>query len=54
MKNTRITTLRTLIIEGMKQSSSKLIERKILLKQKIAISNQGEIKLISPKRIKPE
>lgn len=51
MENPKISTLKASILEGMKKSSAKLIEQKILLKQKVAISKNGKISLISPKKV---
>ena len=52
MKNKRTAVLREKIIEGVKISSQKLISRKKLLGQKVAVSENGVIREIDPEDLK--
>jgi hypothetical protein len=48
MENNHITALQDKIIEALKIASQKLIETKKRNKQKIAVSINGKIEIISP------
>ena len=52
MKNSDISQLRSTILKGMSISAEKLKRQKILLGRKLAVSEGGQVKTISPDQIK--
>ena len=52
MKNSDISQLRSTILKGMSISAEKLKRQKVLLGKKLVVSEKGQVKLISPEKIK--
>ncbi len=52
MKNSDLQQLREVILKGMSISAEKLRKQKALLGRKLVVSENGEVKLISPDSFK--